>query len=352
MERRIRIVGLSFAIAWLALAAEAVEVTLQLESVTSQACVYDPRHYGNQGNHLSCVAAVSVPAVPAAPAATGSVVDVDALGATLGVFLSLPGYTLDGFPVAPWSGAIERLDSHTSRYAGQEGAGSWDLRLTRFSSQAEFAGKLVRTFYGRGPTSPLTKWTFSFSFAPVPNAGEPPCLGEILLFDDDADGKADHRDAVSWQLNASFGSGIDEWGRTIAEFCDAAQLTCSRADFRNDEALAKKPLDCRLNKGQCVPAEMFGPVAVSATPPRQCLGHAVITDSDGDAEPDATDRCADTPAGAFVDGNGCSAPQFCSQQSASACQRSDFRNDEPLAKKPFDCALTQSAPLACTAATP
>lgn len=364
MERRIRIVGLSFAIAWLALAAEAVEVTLQLDSVMSQTCVRRPNHGRGPWAEV-CDPAVSVPTVPSAPVAAGSVVDVDALGVPIRVFLSLPGYTLDGLPVAPWSGAIERLASGTSWHAVLDanepwpvnlaGPGSFALRLTRFASQTDFAGHLVLSAAVSRPPLPLinlARWTLSFSFVAVPNAGAPACLGETLHFDDDADGEVSHRDLRPLGLDARFGSGVDEWGLTIAEFCGDAQLTCSRADFRNDEPLLKKPLDCRQNARDCVPAEMFGPVAVGATPPRQCLGHAVISDSDADGEPDATDRCAATPAGAYVDGNGCSAPQFCSLQSPSACPRSDFINDEPLSKQPLDCALTQSAPRVCAAATP
>jgi hypothetical protein len=96
---------------------------------------------------------------------------------------------------------------------------------------------------------------------------------------------------------------------------------------------------------------MFGPGVAAAPSRRQCLGHDVISDSDADGEPDATDRCGDTPASSLVDGSGCSAAQFCRQQSLSACRRADFQNDEPFMKGPGDCAKTRVKPQACTAAT-
>jgi hypothetical protein len=73
-----------------------------------------------------------------------------------------------------------------------------------------------------------------------------------------------------------------------------------------------------------------------------------VDDADGDGEPDGTDRCAATPAGQAVDGDGCSAAQFCAAQSYAACRRSDWRNDEPL-RAPRDCSRTRR-PRACSAA--
>jgi hypothetical protein len=78
-----------------------------------------------------------------------------------------------------------------------------------------------------------------------------------------------------------------------------------------------------------------------------CLGFAVVDDADGDGEPDSTDRCASTPTGATVDGDGCSALQFCEAQPAAGCGRADFDNDEP-GRKPLDCKKTKAKPRACT----
>jgi len=57
------------------------------------------------------------------------------------------------------------------------------------------------------------------------------------------------------------------------------------------------------------------------------------------------------PLGAVIDGDGCSAVQFCSQESVQLCERADFQNDEPLMKRPADCARTKPMPRTCAAAT-
>jgi hypothetical protein len=70
-----------------------------------------------------------------------------------------------------------------------------------------------------------------------------------------------------------------------------------------------------------------------------------FADDDGDGEADATDRCpvtSDRP----VDGDGCSLAQFCarieitSRDTARACKKADWRNDEPSMKQgEADCRL-------------
>ena len=61
-----------------------------------------------------------------------------------------------------------------------------------------------------------------------------------------------------------------------------------------------------------------------------------VPDQDEDGEPDLTDRCPNTQLGIEVDSNGCSLWQFCSAIDTSMdhgrqiCNRSDWKNDEPL----------------------
>jgi hypothetical protein len=367
MSRWIHVASLTLAMSWPSLAARAVEVSVQLHSATALACESRRSHSGGSTTCKYPAAAVEI--VPGPSAGLPSSIDVDAVGEVIRGTLSLDGYTLASVPVAAWSGPLDRLDSSRLgssdpnhawpvSLAGQVDAGSWRVVLTRFTDQASFAGELELTFRQNTASSVpagawrrWTTWVVTHSFATVPNAGPPPCLGETLHFDDDADGEVNARDLAPHALDPAFGAGLDEWGRTIAEFCQQAQAWCRRADFRNDEPQSKAPRDCRLRAQQCVPMEMFGPGAAPALPTRQCLGHDVISDSDADGEPDATDRCGDTPASSLIDGSGCSAAQFCRPQSSSACRRADFRNDEPLAKGPGDCVKTREKPRACAAAT-
>lgn len=83
-----------------------------------------------------------------------------------------------------------------------------------------------------------------------------------------------------------------------------------------------------------------------------CLDRRFFEDGDGDGEDDATDACPNTPAGAEVDGNGCSLTQFCGELNAldrvervRACTRGDWRNDELHTAHPRDCALERSGRL-------
>jgi hypothetical protein len=75
--------------------------------------------------------------------------------------------------------------------------------------------------------------------------------------------------------------------------------------------------------------------------PLACAGDRLYLDYDGDGEEDSRDAksyALDTSFGAGVDGLGLSIAEYCSAQSIFTCQRADFRNDEPLRKKPGDCA--------------
>ena len=66
-----------------------------------------------------------------------------------------------------------------------------------------------------------------------------------------------------------------------------------------------------------------------------CEAEPRFVDADADGVHDGTDPCAATPFAAAVDGAGCSQAQFCVAQ-ADACERADWRNDEPRGK-PHDC---------------
>jgi hypothetical protein len=83
---------------------------------------------------------------------------------------------------------------------------------------------------------------------------------------------------------------------------------------------------------------------------------ALNADSDADGRRNQDDACPATPAGATVDAGGCSQAQFCAAVDTStksgrkACALADWKNDEPLMKKPArDCAFDRPA-RACVAA--
>ena len=346
---------LALAMASVAVGARAVEVTLQLDRAATRTCRPD----------LGCTGFVPATVLPAGPRGTRSSIDVDGAGQPIRAVLDLEGYALDGTAVAPWSGLLERLDSGGYGVAdpnhpwpvnlpGQLSPGKWSLQITRFTSQTDFAGELHLGLTARTIPGPYHEWRLDFSFASIPGAAPPPCEGETLLLDDDGDGKINSRDLAT-VLEPEFGAGVDELGQDIAVFCSRGAWACNRLDFRNDEPLLRKPGDCHLSgegrRRLCAPGAIFEDPAPVVSG-HVCEGYSVIDDSDGDGEPDSTDRCASTPADAFVDGKGCSIQEFCSQQTQLACVRADFQNDEPTAKNPHDCARAASEPLACTAATP
>lgn len=366
MRRLTRTLGAWFAVAALAPTAQAVEATFTLASATREACRFE--YDGYYGEYLACDPPTAATLAPATPAGVGGTIDLDAGGELMRAVLNLEAYTVDGFAMPAWSGTLERAGSAVVRLAGGA-AGPWPLAtpntanptiesafysVAPFTSQASFGGTLDLAFLG----DDLTRWVLHFAFASVPSSGAPACPGDRLLLDQDADGEIDARDANSWGRDGTFGLGVDQVGRTVAEFCGAlpaSALVCNRADFRNDEPQRKKPGDCRVvaqaGSATCRGAEYYGVVAQFPTP-RTCLGLSVLDDADADGEPDRSDRCLGTPAGAAVDGDGCSAPQFCSLQSVGLCKRADFRNDEPTVKTPFDCAKTRTTPRTCEALLP
>jgi hypothetical protein len=241
------------------------------------------------------------------------------------------------------------------------GSDVWNMRLTRMTSQSDFSGELLLTVLDEHATSVGSEWVhweLAFAFESAPSSVPPACEGDVLLLDDDGDGETNSRDLRPGSLDTSGGPGVDENGLSVAEFCrsaggSGATASCAGLDFRNDEPGLKKPHDCGIERVRgirsCVPREFFGnapPVPL----PHRCLGALTVGDADGDGEPDTTDRCPNTPPSSVIDGNGCSAEQFCSQQSVKLCSRADFLNDEPLVKKPGDCGPTSSKPPACAAA--
>jgi len=72
---------------------------------------------------------------------------------------------------------------------------------------------------------------------------------------------------------------------------------------------------------------------------------ALAADDDADTVIAVRDDCPDTARSAAVDRDGCSAAQFCATVDAGTrlgrrtCKRSDWGNDEPLARRPRDCTV-------------
>jgi hypothetical protein len=71
----------------------------------------------------------------------------------------------------------------------------------------------------------------------------------------------------------------------------------------------------------------------------ECLENQFFADADNDGEADSTDLCPDTQASTEVDSDGCSLWQFCTAIDTSSnhglrvCNKSDWKNNEPLKKK-------------------
>ena len=69
----------------------------------------------------------------------------------------------------------------------------------------------------------------------------------------------------------------------------------------------------------------------------------VCSDSDNDGHANDNDKCPFTPPGEAVDELGCSQREFCeridarSRVGARACKRADWKNDQPLRGKTFEC---------------
>jgi len=366
MYRWSRLISLAVTLASVATEARAVEVALQLASATYTDC--EPDYFGDGESCLPSVAATLLPAVPQG---SGSVIDVDAAGVVIRAIVQLEGFSLEGVPVAPWTGTYNAIPGYYATFEPEllalpgHGQGAWYVSLTRMTDQSDFAGELTVFTEQHGPTSNVRHWRLTFPFTAIATGAPPPCEGELLYLDDDGDGKVNSRDLQGGDLAGVFGDAIDSAGRTPWEFCyheghpdlSWRRNRCERLDYRNDEPLRRRPGDCQRNPSdndsgwECAPAEFVYRSQPPAAPSRTCLGFGVVDDADGDGEPDTTDRCASTPRGAGIDGDGCSTEQFCSQQSVQVCRRADFRNDEPLSKQPRDCARTKSEPRTCAAAT-
>jgi len=109
----------------------------------------------------------------------------------------------------------------------------------------------------------------------------------------------------------------------------------------NDQA------QCDADLGQCHTG-----LATASADLATCRGNALLQDADADGVPDPLDKCANTPAGVEADDAGCSQAQFCARfdattrDGARACKRADWKNDEPLMKRPTeaDCTVDKGAP--------
>lgn len=361
MCRWFRHAFLALATCGIAGTAGAVEVTLELSRVSTQIC--RPNHGPGPWD---CDPTVQARVSPGVPRGVGAL-DFDADGELIHGVLSLEAFSVDGISVPAWSAEIERSGeaelaaAGVVQIVGPTGSG-WPLLGVdavaalvdgNFRSQTDFSGTLLIWRRGYQTTRLL------LSFASPSGAGPDVCEGERLYLDDDGDGEVNSRDVspTGWG-GSGFGDATDSDGRMPLEFCASqgpSKKACGRLDFLNDEPLQRRPRDCRWmshsSASSCEPAEFFYRSQPPVAPTRTCAGHPVVDDADGDGEPDVTDRCASTPLGSVIDGEGCAVAQFCSQQSASSCTRADFGNDEPLAKLPMDCKRTKSAPRACSVAT-
>jgi hypothetical protein len=345
----------------LASSALAGEVSFQLTSVTTEICTEVDD--GWVGTYWSCGSPAPVPLSPSAPQGPGSTIDLDTVGNFISGTVFLEAHDLDGAPVPAWSRTLARTSEGGIESTAESGAGPWgaggayaSFGLTRFASQADFDGEIwIREeSIATDPqgVNTLTVRSSRYEFSSVPGSSLV-CAGERLYLDFDGDGEEDSRDHVPDWIDARFGSGVDENGLSIAQFCGAqALLACRRADFRNDEPRRKKPGDCfgvgTRRNASCQPTEFAAATPIGAL--RSCRDLPLFDDTDGDGEPDATDGCPNTPPGTGVDGAGCSNLQFCEAQPVLSCRRADFRNDEPGLKRPRDCAKSETQPRTCMAA--
>jgi hypothetical protein len=108
-------------------------------------------------------------------------------------------------------------------------------------------------------------------------------------------------------------------------------------DVRTTSAAGAELARCEADLGESNLALSEAKAALA-----QCIAGRPFLDTDGDGEENARDACADTPAGAPVDADGCSQPQFCAER-ALTCTRNDWRNDEPTRRKPGDCSYDKRA---------
>ncbi len=140
----------------------------------------------------------------------------------------------------------------------------------------------------------------------------------MLLKDEDGDGVDDSKDNC---LGLSNPDQVDTDNDGLGDLCDPfpdnPDNDVAQCELERDDLQAQ--LDSCLSR-----------------PPS-------LGDVDGDGEYDATDRCPDTPSGESVDDSGCSAAQFCNQQTTSrrGCWRSDWNNDEPVGR-PRDCRVIRT----------
>jgi hypothetical protein len=367
---RVRPALLALAALTLATRASAVDVSFSLTGATSETCTEEYDGYYYYGTYWSCAPPAPVAIAPSAPQGAGSI-DFDVTGRPFGGSVALEAHQLGGDAVPAWTRTfVPEGSSGVIRTSSDSGIGPWPvplgpeaydssawLTITRFASQSDFDGTITvrwdevqRDAQGVG-TRTVRQLVYAFSAL---GSGSVACPGEEIFADDDHDGEKNDRDRFPHWLNG--GGGVDADGATLADFCAGSPVypktSCRRADFRNDEPLRGNAGDCRLVRTgdpPCQPAEIFGATPLPTL--RACLGLPVVDDADEDGEPDGTDRCASTPAGQAVDGDGCSAQEFCAAQAYKSCRRSDWRNDERSTRSPRDCTRTRR-PRACTAATP
>jgi hypothetical protein len=127
----------------------------------------------------------------------------------------------------------------------------------------------------------------------------------------------------------------DEWAEALDNCPGVANADQSNRDFDSEgDACDRYPDDWDHYAARCEEAILNEALLSEAL--NRCEARPGFADADGDGEADATDACADTPAGVSVDAGGCSHAQFCASFSGqgilgmSICAASDWHNDEPL----------------------